>query len=119
MTRKKTGTNLIFLAPAFSEIISAKSDEIRPFFEVFIHDPENLTQQNLGTLFGVLEITDRSEDSSYIVNYIISEVKKEFYKNPKRGCIESFESALHKANLCLSKLAQHENIAWIGKFNAF
>jgi hypothetical protein len=86
--------------------------------EVFIHEPENVFQQNLGTLFGVLEINDDSPDSSYVVNYLISVIKKEFFSNIKRGTIESFEAALHKANLALSKLAEHDHISWIGKINA-
>ena len=59
-----------------------------------------------------------SEESSYIVNYLISVIKKEYYAKTKRGAVESFEAALHKANLALAKLAEHENIGWIGKINA-
>ncbi|HLN18642.1 MAG TPA: hypothetical protein VK255_00545, partial [Patescibacteria group bacterium] len=50
--------------------------------------------------------------------YLISVIKKEFFSNVKRGTVESFEAALHKANLALSKLAEHEHISWIGKINA-
>jgi serine/threonine protein phosphatase PrpC len=86
--------------------------------EVFVHEPENVVQQDLGTVLGIFEITDTSEDSSYIVNFLISVIKKEYSARPKRGAIESFEAALHKANLALSKLAEHGNIKWIGKINA-
>ncbi len=85
--------------------------------EVVIQDPENIEQQNLGTLIGIFEISDTSEDSSYIVNYLISIIKKEYFSKPRRGPVESFETALHKANLALSKLAEHGNINWIGKIN--
>ena len=63
-------------------------------------------------------MTDSSEDSSYIVNYLLSVIKKEYFSKPKRAPIESFEAALHKGNLALSKIAEHGNVAWIGKLNA-
>ena len=85
--------------------------------ETFVQEPENIAQQNLGTLAGIFEVSDRSEDSSYIVNYLISIIKKEYHSQIKRGPIESFEAALHKANLALAKLAQHGNIGWIGKLD--
>ncbi|MFA6047533.1 MAG: hypothetical protein WCV59_00315 [Parcubacteria group bacterium] len=118
MSRKKPDKNIVFLEPSFREILVCKPKNARPYMEVFVHEPENVFQQNLGTLFGVLEINDESPDSSYVVNYLISVIKKEFFSNVKRGTIESFEAALHKANLALSKLAEHDHISWIGKINA-
>lgn len=118
MPTKKRGAKIVFLEPRFNDILIHQKSAFQPFIEVFIQEGENVAQKNLGTLFGVLEITDLSEDSSYVVNYIISVIKKEFFSKEKRGAIESMEAALHKANLALSKLAQHENISWIGNFNA-
>jgi len=118
MTRKRLDKKIPVLEPSFREILVCKPKNAKPYMEVFVHEPENVFQQNLGILFGVLEINDPSPDSSYVVNYLISVIKKEFFSNIKRGTIESFEAALHKANLALSKLAEHEHISWIGKINA-
>ena len=118
MSRAKTTKRVTFLKPISSDILVCRNSNFKPYIESFFCEPENLTQKKIGVLFGVLEITDYSEDSSYIVNFLISTIKKEFYKNSKRGSIESLESALHKANLALSKLAQHENINWINNINA-
>jgi hypothetical protein len=118
MPRKKPEKKILLLEPSYSDILACQKKEFRPYLEVMILEGENVTHENLGTLLGILEINDDSEDSSYIVNYILSIIKKEYFSKGKRGAIESFESALHKANLALSKLAQHENISWIGKFNA-
>ena len=118
MTKRKSDKKISTLEPFFENIFVCNNKKIRPFLEVFVHEPENVVQQNLGTLLGIFEITDTSEDSSYIVNYLISVIKKEYSSRPKRGAVESFEAALHKANLALSKLAEHGNIKWIGKINA-
>lgn len=106
------------LEPIFSDVLVCSKKDKRPLIEIFVQPPENINQQNLGTLAGVFEITDESEDSSYIVNYLISVIKKEYFANVKRGTIESFEAALHKANLALSKLAEHDNVNWIGNLHA-
>jgi len=100
------------------DVFVCKKNNFKPFLEIFVQEPENVNQDNLGVIAGILEITDESEESSYIVNYLISVIKKEYFSRPKRGPIESFEAALHKANLALAKLAEHENIGWIGKVNA-
>lgn len=118
MSKKKLEKRITILDPSFEEILVCNNKKLRPFIEVFVAEPENINQQRLGTLMGVFEISDEAEDSSYVANYLISVIKKEYFINPKRAPIESFEAALHKANLALSKLAEHESVHWIGKLNA-
>jgi len=118
MLKKKLGKKITEMESFFEEILVCNDKENRPFLEVFVHEPENITQKDLGALLGIFEINDNSEDSSYIVNYLISVIKKEYFSRPKRGAVESFEAALHKANLALAKLAEYGNINWIGKINA-
>ncbi|OGI29214.1 MAG: hypothetical protein A2288_00385 [Candidatus Moranbacteria bacterium RIFOXYA12_FULL_44_15] len=118
MSRIRPDKKITRLEPTFADVLVCKNAKERPMLEIFTQEPENISQQNLGKIIGILEIDDQSEDSSYIVNYLISVVKKEYFSRSKRGPIESFEAALHKANLALSKLAEHGNINWIGKINA-
>ena len=118
MPPKKTERKSLLLEASFEDILVCSNKAARPLLEVFIFEPENVDQKNLGTLFGIFEVTDSSEDSSYIVNYLLSVIKKEYFSKPKRAPIESFEAALHKGNLALSKIAEHGNVAWIGKLNA-
>ncbi len=118
MARIKPESKIIGVKPVFDSILVCNSKQLRPYIEILVQEPENIDGQNLGTLIGIFEVTDTSEDSSYIVNYLISVIKKEYFSKSKRGPIESLESALHKANLALSKLAEHENISWLGKLNA-
>jgi hypothetical protein len=118
MTRKRSGNRITEIMPEFGNVLVCNKNQLRPFMEIIIEEPENVSHHNLGTLIGVLEITDTSEDSSYIVNYLISVIKKEYFSKTKRGPIESLEAALHKANLALANLAEHKNINWLGKLNA-
>lgn len=118
MTKKKIDKKMPRLEPQFHDILVCKKNDCRPFLEVLVEEPENVSRQNLGTLVGIFQIDDRSEDSSYVVNYLISVIKKDYFSHVNRGPVENFESALHKANLALAKLATHENIGWIGRINA-
>lgn len=118
MPKKRTEKRIITLESSFENILVCNAKNQRPYIETFYYEAENITQEKLGTLFGILEISDDSEDSSYIVNYLISVIRKEYFSKPKRGAVESLEAALHKANLALSKLAEHGSLAWLGKLNA-
>ncbi len=118
MQKRKADKKVIGLESHFESILVCNDKKIRPYIEIFVHEPENVTQRNLGTLLGIFSMDDFSEDSSYIVNYLVSVIKKEYFSKIKRAPIESFEAALHKANLALSRLAEHENISWIGKLSA-
>jgi hypothetical protein len=118
MSKKKNDKKIIIFQPAFQDILVCRDPKKRPNMEIFVAEPENIYQENLGKIAGIFEIVDDSEDSSYVVNYLISVIKKEYFSRPKRGAIESFEAALHRANLALSKLASHGNVSWIGHLNA-
>lgn len=91
---------------------------LKPYIESFSYAPENITQQPLGDLLGFFRIRDTSDDSAYIVNFLASVVKKEYYINPKRLVENSFDLALHKANVALSELAKNGNINWLGAVDA-
>ena len=115
---KKKSDKKINLEASFEDVLVCQKESARTLLEIFVEKPGNVSQDSLGTLAGILEITDESPDSSYIVNYIVSVLRKEYYSKTKRGAIESFEAALNKANLALAKLAEHGNINWLGKINA-
>lgn len=108
---------IALLEKTIAEILVANGRSVEPFVKVFTYSGENITKSPLGTLVGVFEIAERSEDSAYIVNFLASVAKKEYFSNPRRGAIESFEAALHKINIALAELVKHGNIAWLGKFH--
>src|SRR3989304_2919038 len=105
------------LEKIITEILVANKRSVLPFVKIFNYSGENITVSQLGALVGVFEIADQSEESAYIVNFLASVAKKEYFINPRRASVESFEAALHKVNLALSMLVKHGNTAWLGKLN--
>jgi hypothetical protein len=101
-----------------SPILVINNSSLKPYIELFEHTPENIYQKPLGTLIGFFEIKEYSEQSAYVVNFLTSVLKKEYYANPRRSVTESFDSAMHKVNLALSEVAKHGNVEWIGKLHA-
>ncbi|HLN18720.1 MAG TPA: hypothetical protein VK255_00950, partial [Patescibacteria group bacterium] len=67
MTKKRLEKKILTLEPNFREILVCRSKNARPYLEVFVCEPENVFLEKLGILFGVLEINDDSQDSSYVV----------------------------------------------------
>jgi hypothetical protein len=106
------------LEKIISPILVVNNSALKPYVELFEYSPENIYQQPLGSLVGFFEVKEFSDESAYIVNFLTSVLKKEYYINPKRPVTESLDSALHKVNMALSELAKHGNVEWLGKINA-
>ena len=106
------------LEKTISPVLIVNNHSLKPYIELFEYYPENIYQQSLGSLVGFFEIKEYSEDSAYIVNFLTSVLKKEYYINPKRAVAESLDSALHKVNLALSEIAKQGNVEWLGNLNA-
>ena len=105
------------LARTFHEILVADKRSYEPFVKVFSAVGENVSKLDLGTLVGVFEVDEKNEEAAYIVNFLASVAKKEYFNNPRRGPIESFEAALHKVNVALAELVKHGNVSWLGKLH--
>jgi len=115
--RQKKTVSTPLLKGSITEILVASGRSFQPYIRTFKYTGENIAKSNLGTLVGVFEIDEQSEDCAYIVNFLASVAKKEYFSNGRRGAVESFEAALHKINLALSELVKHGNVAWLGKFH--
>ncbi len=100
-----------------AEIQATRDRNAEHFIKVFRHESDNVTGAKLGTLLGIFEIDDHSEDSKYIVNFLFSVAKNEYFCNPRRSTTDSFEAALHKINTALAEIVKHGNIGWLGKFH--
>jgi len=106
------------LEKIISPILVANNSKLKPFIELFEAYPENINLQPLGTMIGFFKINDKSEDSAYIVNFLASVIKKEYFINYKRPVSESLDGALHKVNLTLSEIAKNGNVRWIGQLDS-
>ena len=114
-TKKITPPKEKELKKTVSEILVANEKDLRPYIEILNFTPENIIQSQMGSLLAVFEIKSDDESSAYIVNFLSSVAKKEYFANPKKTSEESFESALNKINLALSEIAKHGNTQWLGK----
>ncbi len=100
-----------------TDIFVARNRSAEPYIKSFIAAPENLAQESLGTIVGVFSVSDRSESSAYVVNALASVAKKEYFANPRRGSLESFEATLHKMNVTLAELVKNGQTDWIGNLH--
>lgn len=119
MTEKQTKSSPkdVPLVPLFHTILAAENKTSELFVKSFQYQGENISTKHLGQIFGFFEIPDTQEDNAYIVNFLASVVKKEYFINPKRSATDSFEAALHKINLALTELVKQGNTGWLGKLN--
>lgn len=92
--------------------------KLNPYLEVVNFSSRNVDQKKLGTVLGIFEIKDLSDDSAYIVNFLSSVAKKTYFAGHQKNPEESFESTLAKVNLSLAEIANHGNVNWIGKIDA-
>lgn len=118
MPKKYTRSSGTSLDVRSIPLIITKNDALRAYIQVFTHDPENITQQALGSVFGVFKVRESDPESAFIVNFLVSEFKKEYYANTARPADTSFEAALNRINLALSELAKQGNIGWMGNLEA-
>lgn len=102
----------------FFEINVCRDKNLLPYLNVFHFEGSNYTEQQLGEVYGVIRVNDYSKTSEYLPNLLAQVFKKEFFSLPERGTESSFESALHKANLALVDLAQHEILGWMSHLQA-
>lgn len=120
MNRKKTEKrkSVIQLQKSITQIFVVNKNHLRPYIELFQFSSENIANERLGTFLGFFKINEQSEDSAYVVNFLTSVAKKEYFGSPKRPSVESFEAVLNKLNLAFSELANQGNINWLGKTDA-
>lgn len=114
-TKNRNGE--VRLVPLFHTILATQNKTSELFVKSFQYQGENIATKHLGQIFGFFEIPDTHEDNAYIVNFLASVVKKEYFVNPKRSVSDSFETALHKINLALTELVKQGNTEWLGKIH--
>ncbi|PIT98319.1 MAG: hypothetical protein COT71_01470 [Candidatus Andersenbacteria bacterium CG10_big_fil_rev_8_21_14_0_10_54_11] len=84
--------------------------------DTFIFEPAAV-EQNLGSLFAVAETEDRAGVGRELLETVIQALQREYYRDPTRPLLPSFESALHQANLVLYDLAEQGVRDWMGSFH--
>jgi len=89
--------------------------------DLFVYEPRNVEEAQLGTLFMLGKIKNipknKYKNSDFLLNLLISVIKREFYSNPKRPTLAALESSLNKANLYLADFAEKGNTEWNGNLS--
>ncbi len=107
MSEKKVITKL-----NFTQINALSDSGLELFTNSFSYHEDDYFHKNIGSLFGVIQVSDHSKNSEYIPNLLTSIIKKSFYSHTKKITEENFELALKKVNLALADLAEHEIVEW-------
>lgn len=84
--------------------------------ETYIFEPSP-AEEALGSLLAVAETETRAGVGNELLDLTITAIQREYYRDPKRGVMASFESALHQANLVLHEAAERGVRDWMGYFN--
>jgi hypothetical protein len=106
----------------FKEFIKTDST-VKPDYvcDLFIYEPTNVEEAQLGSLFMLGEIEsipkNRYRNFDLLLNLLISAIKREFYSNHKRNTSEALEASLNKANLYLADFTEKGNVEWIGNLH--
>lgn len=112
--RRKEGKSPSSVQCAFHAITVGSGRHAEPYIIAFHYTSDNVAGRPLGTLFGFFEVEVHDEDAAYIVNFLASVAKKEYFTNPRRDVSDGFETTLHKVNVALSEIAKEGNISWLG-----
>ena len=107
-------TNAPSLQPDASELILVP--DTRFSCETYIFDPVS-EEESLGRLFAVGETEDRGGVGAELLDLTVQALQREYYREPSRGVLASFESALHQANLVLHDTAERGVRDWMGYFH--
>lgn len=84
--------------------------------ETYIFEPAP-AEAVLGSLLAVAETEARAGVGTELLDLVITAIQREYYRDPKRGVVTSFESALHQANLVLHEAVERGVRDWMGYFN--
>lgn len=81
------------------------------------HIPRDPREQNHGSLYAVIEVEDTGGHAEELAETIIDTLHSEYYDDPDKESLASFESALAKVNEALAEKTQEGQINWLGKLN--
>jgi len=84
--------------------------------DTFIFEPSR-AEVKLGRLLAAVEVADRQGAGRELIDTIIHALQREYYRDPQRGMLASFESALHQANLVLYDVAEQGRREWMSSLH--
>jgi hypothetical protein len=86
-------------------------------FDSFVFQPENETQEDLGTIMIAGQINNAFDKSQELLKNLCQLIKQEHYNTPDISPKIAFKRALVKANLFLKEKINEGDATWVGNFN--
>ncbi len=84
--------------------------------DTYIFEPTK-REENLGRLFVAAEAEERDGVGKELIDTIVQALQNEYYRDPSRGILSSFEAALHQVNLVLYDAVEQGVREWMGSFS--
>lgn len=84
--------------------------------ETYIFEPSP-GEEHLGYLFAAAETEDRGGVGKELLDVVISAIQREYFRDRERAPMQSFELALHQANLILHDASERGVRDWMGYFH--
>lgn len=110
--KKKLDQKLVFVPV----LIACGRAKERASSWAFIGEPKNIEESRLGTVFMVGEVDAEEENGvSSILPLVGSQLKQEYYAQPRRRALASFSESLRKSNLVFAQVPKKRNPMWLGK----
>jgi len=111
MTKPENDT---LIQPDAAELIQCP--DARYVCETYIFEP-TAEEEDFGFLFVAGETEDNQGIGSELIDTVVTAIQKEYYRDPSRTPANSFELALHQANLILHDTAAQGVRDWMGYFH--
>jgi len=86
-------------------------------FESFCHEPENIYQKRVGSLYMVGSLNNALPQSRSFLDRLSKVIKDKYYSPSARVASKSLKESLKRANQFLQDLVTEGQIGWLGNFN--
>lgn len=108
------------LVPRTAKVLSEtkKTKDKEAVAIAYEHIPRNPAEQQHGSIYAVIELTDKSGHAEEIAERIIDVLYENYYEDTDKDALAAFEGALAKINDDLTERSSEGQIEWLGKLNA-
>jgi len=105
------------LEPKVDKLSFGIATQEKIFCESFVYEPASIEGEKLGHVYMLGEIKDVSEDSFFILDYIATLVKRNYYGQTQKPCLLALEETLKKVNEGMRELLSQKKTEWLGKLH--
>jgi hypothetical protein len=87
---------------------------------LFISEPTQTQENQLGRLFGILEINTPSRENTQLINHLISNLENTYYSNTENevaDITQCFESTLREVNNGFVEMIRNKQFSMVGNLN--